>query len=325
MLESLRLQIIAADSTGIIFVSVFLFAVSAASLYAIFRFFHRSRVIDDTPTSKIRSAHQGFVELEGTGRLMKGMPIVSPLSNKQCLWYDYKIEHRTRELDIGPRNSNALSKSNWEIVSSGISDNLFLLADETGICVIDPDGATITPSFSKTWYGSGEHRMIEAASVSGILAVAGVSGKNNYRYTEKRIDVGAELYILGRFKSVGGRREKLDKPGEVRDLIAKWKKTPNFVQRKFDRNGDGEIDMQEWQHVIKAAEQEVENSIGERLVQQEIHTLSKPVDSRRPFIISVEDQHAILKTYRRFSFGSIVLFFLSGISLVWIIGLRIAN
>ncbi len=325
MLESLKQQIIAADNTGIIILLVILAAICAASLYGIFRFFHRSRIIDDTPTSKIRSAHQGFVELEGRGRLMKGTPITSPLSKKKCLWYSYKIEHQVKELDIGPKNSHALSKTRWETLDSGVSDNLFLLADDTGICVIDPDGATITPSFSKTWYGSQKYQASHTGSVDAILARTSIFANNKYRYTEKRIDTGEDLYILGRFKSIGGRREKLDKRGEVRDLLAKWKTLPNFLLAKFDENGDGEIDLQEWQNVINAAEQEVENSFSERLVQPEIHTISKPIDSRRPFIISVEEQAAIANKYRWYSRGNMVSFFLSGIAFVWVIGVRFAS
>ncbi len=322
MLESLKQQVVTADQVGIIILLVILVVISGVSLYGIFRFFHRSRVIDDTPTSKIRSAHQGFVELEGEGRLMKGTPIVSPLSGRHCLWYRFKIEHRVKEHDIGSSNNHALTNSHWETVNSGVSDNLFLLSDETGICVVDPEGAVITPSFSKTWYGSRSFNASDIASADAALSLARLTGNNNYRYTEKRIDVGEALYILGRFKTIGGRREKLDKKGEVRDLLAKWKNRPDFLLAGFDDNGDGEIDMGEWQKVVAKAEQYVEKSFGERLVQPEIHTVSQPIDSRRPFIISVESQEAIAGKYRWYSRGSIIGFFFGGISFVWVIGVR---
>lgn len=322
MLDSIKQQIISADSVGIIIFLIFLASVCGASLYGIFRFFHRSRIIDDTPTSKIRSAHQGFVELEGEGRLMKGTPIVSPLSNRACLWYSYKVEHKVREYDIGHHDADSLSKSNWETVDSGISDNLFLIADETGICVIDPEGAVITPSFSKTWYGSKSFDVSDETTGSSALSISTLTGSNKYRYTEKRIDVGEELYLLGRFKTIGGRREQLDKKGEVRDLLSHWKNKPDFLLARFDENGDDEIDLNEWQKVVAMAEFEVEKSFGERLVQQEIHTVSKPIDSRRPFIISVESQESIANKYRWYSRGSMAGFFVGGISFVWVIGIR---
>ncbi len=327
MLESIKQHIIMADNVEISIVFVILFFICAASLYGIFRFFHRSRIIDDTPTSKIRSAHQGFVELEGIGHLMKGTPIISPLSKKECLWYDYKIEHIATQNRIGFSRSANIS---WEIIDSGVSDNLFLLNDGTGICVIDPEGAAITPSFSNSWYGTREYSVNDIHSSSGVLALKNLTTSNlmrdkSYRYSEKRIDIGDALYVLGRFKTVGGRREKLDTPGEVRELLASWKTKPQFLLAQFDDNGDGEIDMKEWQRVMHAAQKEVTASHTERLVQPEIHVLSKPVDKERPFIISVESQQSIADKYRWYSRAGIAGFFMSGMSLVWIIGIRLAN
>ncbi len=324
MFEWIKQQIISADLVGFWLFLLGLATLCGLSLYGIFRYFHRGRIIDDTPTSKIRSAHQGFVELEGRGRLMKGTPIVSPLSGMQCLWYSYTIskknnDYSSRGYDLESMfNRFGSGSEHWETVRSETSDDLFLLADETGICVIDPDGATITPSFSKTWYGSSANAMASSPSNNRFFG-------GHYQYKEKRIDVGADLYVLGRFKSIGGRREKLDKSGEVRELLAKWKTRPNFLLAHFDENGDGEIDVQEWQKVMAAAEQEVENSFSERLVQPEIHTVSKPIDSRRPFIISVESQESISKRYKWYSRGSIFGFFFCGISLVWAIGIRLSQ
>ena len=324
MLESLKQEILGADNTAIIISLIVLAVLCLGCLYVIFRYFHRSRIIDDTPTSKIRSAHQGFVEFEGVGKLMKGTPIVSPMTNMQCLWYSYRIERKTNSRSL----SNGDREPRWETIDSAVSDNLFLLADNTGICVIDPEGATITPSYSKTWYGSRHYNINDVASASAISDLSKSSSSfhignaNNYKYTEKRINVGVDLYILGKFKTIGGRREKLDKKGEVRDLLAKWKTRPDFLLARFDENGDGEIDVQEWQRVMTAAEQEVESSLSERLVQPEIHTVSKPLDSRRPYIISVDSQETIANKYRWYSRAGMIGFFLSGISFVWVLGIR---
>ena len=320
MLESLKQSIITADNDIIVISLIVLAIICFASLYSIFRFFHRSRIIDDTPTSKIRSAHQGFVELEGVGRLMQGTPIVSPMSQQACLWYRYKIEHKVTKSYSSSANQS--HNSSWKVVDSGVSDNLFLLIDGSGICVIDPEGASITPSFSKTWYGPKQYHINDVASANATSALNSLMRNNDYRYTEKRIDIDSQLYVLGLFTTVGGRREKLDEAAEVRDLLASWKQKPDQILARFDENGDGEIDLQEWQKVMHAAQQEVSGSLSERLVQQEIHTISKPLDSSRPYILSVESQQSISNKYRWYSRGSILSFFASGISFVWIIGLR---
>ena len=183
MLESLKQQIIAADTVPIAILLIVMTAICLISLYGIFRNLHRYQIVKDTPTSRIVSAHQGYVELEGRGHLMQGTPIVSPLSKMQCLWYSYKIERRVK----GDRDLSPL-RTDWEKVDSGISDNLFLLEDATGMCVVDPEGATIKPSFSKTWTGPTQYPQTGKLGSGSSLLSAG-----NYRYTEKRIGVGDEL------------------------------------------------------------------------------------------------------------------------------------
>ncbi|HEY1992361.1 MAG TPA: hypothetical protein VGH71_07845, partial [Gammaproteobacteria bacterium] len=60
------------------------------------RFQRRLRIIAETPKSLIRSAAQGYVELQGIARLMPGPPIVAPLTGKRCVWWSYRIERRSR-------------------------------------------------------------------------------------------------------------------------------------------------------------------------------------------------------------------------------------
>ncbi len=321
MLYSIKQQVLAMDGSNFFFMIVFFTVICIGSLYFIFRFFYRGRMIKDTPTAKIRSAAQGYVELEGRGLLMDGMPIVSPVSQRPCLWYKYSIAQRRHSL--GFSNNFSSSRNSWEVIESGESDDLFLLNDGSGLCVIDPDGAAITPSFSKTWYGSSMQSSGDRLAQSRQFSF-GALGGNNYRFTEKRIELNAQLYLLGRFKTVGGRRETLDKSAEIRDLLAQWKKHPQNLLARFDENGDGQIDLQEWQRVMDAASKEINQKAEEGFTQQEMHTLSKPRDSRHPFIISVESQKDILTRYQRFSIGSIMLFFASGISLVWILGIRMS-
>ena len=64
------------------------------ALYRMTRGLHHTRLIENTPTAKIRSAVQGYVELNGQTRLMEGPVIVSPLSGKSCVWYRYKVEEK---------------------------------------------------------------------------------------------------------------------------------------------------------------------------------------------------------------------------------------
>jgi len=88
------------------------------------------RLIEDTPTAKIRSAHQGYVELEGAGRLMDGPPIIAKLSGLPCVWFRYKIEHQIKTHYKGH------TQTRWEVIEKGESTETFWLEDETGRVVI---------------------------------------------------------------------------------------------------------------------------------------------------------------------------------------------
>lgn len=90
----------------------------------------RRRAIDDTPTSRIAAAAQGYVELQGVGKQLAGLPLLSPLSGLPCLWYRYRIERRD-------------SDNRWVHEDSGESDGSFILDDGSGECLVDPEGAEL--------------------------------------------------------------------------------------------------------------------------------------------------------------------------------------
>jgi len=68
--------------------------VAALALFAWLVTRQRLRAMGDTPTSRIASAAQGYVELRGLGKAMGGTPLLSPLTHLPCLWYRYKTERR---------------------------------------------------------------------------------------------------------------------------------------------------------------------------------------------------------------------------------------
>jgi hypothetical protein len=74
---------------------------TALALMALVAFFawmmslRRALAIGDTPTSRIGSAAQGYVELVGRGRNHPNFPVVSKLTQLPCLWYRYIVEQRT--------------------------------------------------------------------------------------------------------------------------------------------------------------------------------------------------------------------------------------
>ena len=289
-------------------VTVIVITIAVVSFFGAFYFFSRKRVIENTPTSKIRSAAQGYVELNGYGDLMEGPPIVAPLTGNICTWYSYSIEEHKR----------SGKNSRWVTIDNGTSDELFIIVDDTGQCVIDPEGASVTPSESDTWYGNSARPGSIPKSRSGFLSMN--SGK--YRYKEKRMLPKEALYSIGLYNTVGGAGGEFDVDADVRDLLKEWKQDSEALLRKYDKNNDGEINIQEWQLVREQALRETMIKHSERKTAPPVNLLTKSNDRRYPFILSAIPQDTLVKRYNYFAIGLITIFFSAGTFASWILNIR---
>ena len=284
------------------------------SFYFAFYYLHKKRVIEDTPTSKIRSAAQGYLELIGFGQLMEGQPIIAPLSGTHCTWYDFTVEERIKRND----------RSDWKVIRKGTSDELFLIKDETGECIIDPEGAKVITNEEDTWYGNQVMPMQKSANKKGLLgSLVGNAGR--YRYTEKRLSIAEPLYAIGLFNTTGGSGAKLNVNEDVRDVIREWKQDSEALLKKFDTNNDGEIDMEEWQQVRDAALKHVIANHQEQKNMPPVHLLSKTNDRRRPFVLSAVPQESLTSKFHWYATLLFTWFVLSGVSSTWIISIRLAT
>ncbi len=293
-------------------------ALCAGGFYFAFRGWARARVIEDTPTAKIRSAPQGYVELAGQAALMEGEPILSPLTGSECCWYRFKIERQ------GSRNR-------WSRVDNGDSDKLFLLRDDTGVCIVDPEGAEVTPSARNVWYGrsrtpsqrpTGASRpasgsFVERWGLGDLLHVSVVRGR--YRYTEERIQIGDPLYAIGHFKTQGELDHRRSRAEAAGALLREWKRDQGVLLEQFDADKDGKIDLHEWERVRAAAQAQAVRDHAEQIDHQVLHTLRRTTSARRPFLLSTLQQFNLVRRYRFIALASLTGFFVGGIGLVWII------
>jgi len=287
--------------------------IASGGFYGAFRFLRRARIIADTPTARIRSAAQGYLELEGTGELMEGEPIIAPLTGRTCTWYRYKVEKKE------VRHTNGRRHESWRTVTKGVSDNLFMLVDNTGQCVIDPEGAEVTPSSRDTWYGhSSRPQSGPARGGTNLLAMG------NYRYTEERMHPADPLYAIGLFKTVGGAGDLGDTREEMNALLRTWKQDKGGLLRRFDADGDGSIDVQEWEAARKAARGEITTARSERAARAGTNLMIRPADRRRPYLLSVLPQESLVRRFRLFATGALALFFLAGGATTWVLNVRFA-
>lgn len=243
--------------------------VAAVSLLAWASTWRRARAFDDTPTSRVASAAQGYAELQGRGRPLAGTPLLGALSHLPCLWYRYRIERRR--------------DNKWEHEESGESDASFILDDGSGTCVIDPEGAEVLPAHKDTWT------------------------QGDYRHTEWRLLANEPLYALGEFHTVGSQDLQLDRAADVKALLADWKTQPQALLR-FDLDGDGALDMREWQLARAQARREVDRQHREAQRQPELHVMRRPADDRI-YMISGLPPEKLARRYRLWSAFHLVIFF----------------
>lgn len=314
-MQSLRQWVLAAPTDDFWQISVTLILVCLAGFFGGFYFLLRKRIIEDIPTSKIRSAAQGYVELSGTGELLDAnQPVVAPLTGTICTWYSYSIAERRR---TGKRKR-------WVIVEKGASEQNFLLMDDTGETVVDPDGATVTPAAHDIWYGYSRHPEPKGApeSASSRLFSAGFK---RYRYIEKRLHPEEPLYAIGLFKTSGGSHSHFDINADVRDLLSEWKENSDRLLAEFDENSDGRISLGEWDRVRNAALDEVRRRHSELKVLPPLNVIGKTCNKRRPFLLSAVPEQDLVKQFGLYSAAGIGVFFVCGIIAAWMIITRLGG
>ncbi|MEW6120950.1 MAG: hypothetical protein AB1593_12765 [Pseudomonadota bacterium] len=222
----------------------------------------RYRTVADTPTSRIASAPQGYIEIVGRGRQPPGETLVSPLTGLPCLWFRYRIERRD-----GDR---------WEHVESGISHDTFGVDDGSGQVLVDPDGAEILTSRKQ------------------------VSQQGDYRRTEWTLIENETLYVIGEHVTLGGPNAVLDKRGDLSDLLGEWKRDKAALLARFDADHDGEISEAEWEQARKAASDEVDRAHLDIRLKDGVHLMRKPAHGR-PFIIANREVAALSRHFRLWS------------------------
>ncbi len=279
---------------------VFALGVSAVvAFYYCFHFLRHTRLIEDMPTSRVRSAHQGYVELEGNGRPVNGTLLSSPLSKSECIWWFYEIEKKVQ------RNK----RTSWDTIDKKTSTDAFLLEDDTGRCLVNPAGAEVVTSLKHQWYGG------SAWPSSGPPAKSSFFHIGSYRYTERLIRPNEAVYALGHFKTLGVTMDVDEERAALRAILADWKRDPERMQI-FDVDNDGDICVKEWEAARRVALRQLRRERHQQ-ASEGLHTLSRPEPGNQPFLISTVLQHELCQRWRRYSGLCFAWFLIGGSLFVW--------
>jgi hypothetical protein len=283
-------------------------AAAAYSFWYAFKAWAKNRVIEDTPTSRVRSAAQGYVELAGRGVLPPNSASKGPLTGIPCTWWRYKIEER---------RSSGKSRS-WTTLQSGTSDVPFVLDDGTGQCLIDPRGAEVFPGATDVWYGSTEWpevRIPNGTGVFGWLVDACMTDK--YRYTEYRLHPQEHVYAIGAFRSLGG-ASVADPDAAVADLLREWKKDQAALLARFDTNHDGALSAAEWEEARGGARRQVQDARSADTRPPSLNVLANPMDGRA-FLLAASDGETLAQRFRRRALAGVGGFVGSAAALTWML------
>jgi hypothetical protein len=284
---------------------------AAAAVYSFwyaFKAWAKNRAIEDTPTSRVRSAAQGYVELCGHGQPPPNAECKGPLTGLPCTWWRYKIEER---------RSSGRSRS-WTTVQGDTSAVPFVLDDGTGKCLIDPRGAEVYPSASDVWYGPSdwpEYRIPNGSGILGRLADALLTDK--YRYTEHRLQTNEQLYAIGAFRSLGG--ASVDDPdAAAAELLRQWKQDQAGLLARFDINHDGALSSAEWEQARAAARRQVIDHRMSETRAPSLNVLAHPADGRA-FLLAASDGETLAQRFRRRALAGVGGFVGSSAALAWML------
>jgi hypothetical protein len=232
----------------------------------------RYRAIADTPTAVLRSAAQGYVELTGNCRAAPDEELLRYGRAPPCLWYLATIVERQR------RFGKTRTHTRFER-----SEDTFLIEDGTGECVIDPEHAEVQSAHHTSW-----RKGMTFYRVSYLLP-------------------GDRIYVIGDMRTLRPGDGTLDRRADLSALLREWKQDRAALLRQFDTDGDGEIDMQEWQGAVSAAEGQVNARHRQTRREPGIHMMRAPGDGR-PFLLSNRDPDDLRQRYKWWGFFHLGVF-----------------
>jgi len=250
---------------------VFVFGALIAILAWAFNF-KRLLGMSEIPVSTIASAAQGYVELFGTSKSVT--PARSPIRGVECVWF---------RLWIYSRDTNYM----WRLADYRISEQLFEMQDDTGICRIDPRGAEV---FAASRYVVEQH---------------------GHKYIEDVLFADSPVYVLGDLDTGSQTNTEAEIHKDAGRLITQLKQSKARLLQQFDLNRDGEIDMHEWELARESAYAEARSRHTQRL-QSEVHLIAKPAN-KRLFMISGISPHALRQHYQHWAWIHFSLFCLAAV------------
>ena len=151
----------------------------------------QKRLIENIPTSKIRSIAMGLVEVYGEVVPEKKNILKSPFSRKDCVYCKYTIEEYRR----------SGKNSHWVTVKSDEKMAPFYIKDDTGAVLVNPQGAKMEIpmdfEFNSGW-GRDPPESVKQFLKNNKMNFEDFLGFNKtMRYREYIVEPQNQLYVMG--------------------------------------------------------------------------------------------------------------------------------
>lgn len=156
-----------------------------------FKMLRLKRLIENIPTSKIRSVAMGLTEVKGEVTRSLQDYLKSPFTNVDCIHFHYKIEEYRRS---GKRKR-------WVTVSSGSKSVPFFVKDETGEMIVHPKGAKFDIPIDNK-FGFSRNETPPHLNVDDNISIKSFFGfSKRLRFSESFVEPGNNVYVLGSAKN----------------------------------------------------------------------------------------------------------------------------
>lgn len=150
-----------------------------------FKHMRTCRLIENTPTARVRSMAMGLVELNGKVEARSTM--TAPFSGRACAHWQVEIAVRGKK------------RGGWSVVHRNQSGNPFYIEDDTGVALVYPQGSDCRVRFGTDEECSGfnlpevyaDYLREYPAAIGPLHRLAWL------RFRERTLEDGMQVYVLG--------------------------------------------------------------------------------------------------------------------------------
>lgn len=252
-----------------------------------------TRKTQDTATSKIAFAAQGFVELEGYAWPASDRKTINSLAGRGTVFYKVLLQKYVR------RGKN----SHWETLGEFSIDHPFHILDETGTILVDPrDFELHVQKNTIAWKNLSVVKRKQicdwmASSVSNLPPLEPGFFSGSYRCLENYILIGSPVLIHGQLIS-SQQSQKIINDSKMRnffDMITRFKKGGARSKSLLDVDGDGILSESEARIGIHSAA-----TVSLRKNQETDSTIPfcgviRPHDQHSSFLADCHQEHFLQK------------------------------